>query len=155
MGLILVQRIKGRVPCEERNIDKRFRLDYMGACEFERGILFASFKLMRSRPCEVLQIQRDNLWFVGDPKDCDFAAEFAESQIYSDNAREFHGRRLKEITRMSRCVAEDATDTIGWWWLSQDGWPEKERASEPTWCLFKSESDAIAWAECCDNAPVA
>lgn len=158
MGGVLVQRIRKRLPDDAVNIDARFRFEHMGFAEFEDGILGASFRLMRSRPCGVMQVQPGGLWFVGDPADIKDAREFYKSQVKSDAPREFRGERLKVQTWLRSCMEERRDPTteplaIGWWWLAQDGWPESSRASEPVWCLFLREEDAMAWAECCVQVP--
>ena len=143
----LVQRIRGSVASKRLNIDARFQFDYMGATEFECGILFASLKLMRQRECQVqeININGTSLWFCGDLVNLTAAKEFASSQLNGSDPNE----RLKEPTRMKTSVSARNPTTIGWWWLSQDGWPDKDEASKPTWVLFLREDDARSWAECC------
>ena len=144
--MILVQRIRSRNEgCDEPDVDKQFRLDYMGAAEFEWGILPASLKLLRSRPSEVVQL--GELWFVGDPECVSDAELFVQAQLTGE-PHELSEKNMKERPLLNRCLGSDEPYCIGWWWLSQDGWPNAERASKPTWCLFRHQNDAEAWQRC-------
>lgn len=142
-----VQRMKRREPksISGRGVAQHFKMDYMGSAEFEHGILAGSLVVFRTQSNEIKKIQQGEkpFWFVGEKSQLSVAIALINQQLH-DVPMIANGQpvRFKENPRMCK-----GADIDGWWWLSQDGWPDRERASKPTWCLFSTQESAETWLE--------
>ena len=145
----LVQRLERKTDPNGKGVDRYFSMNYMGSSEFEWGILKASLNVMRkqSNLLETMDIGGQSMFYFGPTANFDGARALVFDQLGACTTH------LKEATMMKASMdGEDyAKRTIGWWWLSQDGWPQKERATLPTWCIFKTLDDAMNWQKGIEN----
>lgn len=155
LGVHLVQRLRrevdGTLPPEARSkFSPYFRLDYMGAAEFEFGVCDQAWdELKRAALPRPVAITCDEhvAWYVGPVALQDVAAEFFQGELSGarPGINDFCEGRvrywLKEASYL-RQTYSPRTDTERQYYRT-DGWWAVDAGQ--TWALFRTEGDAALW----------
>jgi len=126
-----------------------WRLDYMGAAEYEWGALPNTLRVMREHePCAPVEfvgvLDGDTTvsgWYVG-PESHRAAAEYWFKHCLSREGAQNDFRCMKELSYLHEAYKKDGHRYVGWWCVDA-GEPHSHR--DGWWAIFRSRADAQAW----------
>lgn len=161
----LVQRMEARTgaPSDKKGVDALFRMDYMGAAEFEFGALPSALRRIRENlplpaPVEI-KATRDgepvSLWYVGPANALPAVTYWAQTCLAKDGGG--YGFEMKEQPRLydaygpattkykrgSKVVEHTnyASRFVGWWCVD----------ATAEWAVFRTLDHANNWVQALNN----